>query len=168
MTVALRPVPHADKPTLAAIMQLYLYDSANHSGDEPDDRGLYPYRYFDLYWTEDSRFPFLITHDGRIAGLALVRLLEPGADPLHQIAEFFVMRPLRGQDVGRAAAVALFNRVPGRWEVAQLEANTAAQAFWRRVISDYTGGDYTERWVDDDEQRGPVQTFRSAPPGSAS
>jgi predicted acetyltransferase len=66
--------------------------------------------------------------------------------------------------VGRAAAVALFNRFPGRWEVAQLEANTAAQAFWRRVIGDYTGGDYTERWVDDDEHRGPAQTFRSGPP----
>jgi predicted acetyltransferase len=146
-------------------MQLYLYDSAIYSGDEPDGRGQYPYDYFDLYWIEDGRFPFLITLDGRLVGLALVRLLEPGADPLYQMAEFFVMRPYQGRGVGRAAAVALFNRFPGRWEVAQHEANAAGQAFWRRVIGDFTGGDYAERRPDDDRQGGTVQTFRSSRSG---
>ncbi len=28
-----------------------------------------------------------------------------------------------------------------------MAANPRAQAFWRRVIGEYTGGRYTERWL---------------------
>jgi predicted acetyltransferase len=60
------------------------------------------------------------------------------------MGEFFVARQHCRQGVGRRAATALFETFGGHWEVRQLPANTPAQHFWRRVITDYTGGAFTE------------------------
>lgn len=164
--VSLQAVEFADKPVLQALMELYLYDTSEFSDDDVDEHGRFGYRYLDYYWTEDGRYAFFIRVAGRIAGLALVRRLEAGDDPLYEMAEFFVMVRYRGRGIGRAAAAMLFDRFPGRWEVAQLGANLPAQAFWRKVIGDYTGGDYREEWSDVDYRRGPVQMFRSGIPRS--
>lgn len=166
MNLELIPVPLRDKPILDAVMQRYFSESSAFTGDRPDADGRFPYYYFDLYWTEDGRFPFLIRVDGAIAGLALVRTLAGGRDPLYQMAEFFILYTYRQRGIGRAAAVALFDRFPGRWEVAQHAGNAPGIAFWRRVIGDYTGGRFTETWRLDDGQEGPVQTFRSGPAAS--
>ena len=61
------------------------------------------------------------------------------------------------QGVGRAVACQIFDRFPGQWRVAQDEGNLPAQAFWRRVISQYTGGRSEEVW--DPAWRGPIQAF---------
>jgi hypothetical protein len=37
--------------------------------------------------------------------------------------------------------------------------NVAAQAFWRRVIGDYTAGHYEDIVLDNDNWHGPVQVF---------
>lgn len=174
-SLRLAPVSAAEKPVLFAIMQLYLYDSSDYTGDEVGATGVYAYHYFDLYWTEDGRFPFLIMLDNQIVGLALVRQLERGPDPLHQLAEFFIMRSYRRRGLGRAAATAVFDRFPGRWEVQQSAANHAGRAFWQRVIDDYTQSDYENHWrrppgpTDIAAPPDPVQVFRTPPaaPGPA-
>ena len=61
--------------------------------------------------------------------------------------------------VGRDAAQLIFNRFAGQWEVTEYLRNAGAVSFWRRVISAYTRGTYTER-ISDGEVR---QLFRSAP-----
>lgn len=159
--VTLRSVPLAEKATLFALMQPYLHDSSEYTGDDVNDQGIYPYYYFDLYWTEDGRFPFLIMLGNQIVGLALVRQLEFGEDPLHQLAEFFILRKYRRRGIGGAAARVVFDRFPGRWEVQEDSGNIAGQAFWRRVIDNYTKGDYQEQWDHPEHHNGPVQTFRS-------
>ena len=161
--VALHLVTPEEQFALDALMQLYLHDSSEYTGDDVNHLGRYVYYYLDLYWKEPGRYPFLIRQDGHIAGLALIRLLEDGPDPLHQLAEFFVLRKYRRQGVGRSAAFAVFDRFPGRWEVQQHGGNLAGQAFWQRVITDYTGGDFHDEWRDDEHQQGPVQTFASRP-----
>jgi hypothetical protein len=40
-----------------------------------------------------------------------------------------------------------------------MAANAAAQAFWRKVIGDYTAGRFVELILDDHRWRGPIQTF---------
>ena len=41
---------------------------------------------------------------------------------------------------GTAAALAIFRKFPGNWRVAQDIRNTQAQAFWRKVIDQFTDG----------------------------
>ena len=77
------------------------------------------------------------------------------------IAEFFVMRKYRRMGVGRTAAFAAFEQFPGHWEVSQIFQNLPAQHFWRKVIAEYTHGNYREVVLDNEVWQGPVQTFEN-------
>jgi len=67
-----------------------------------------------------------------------------GSEERRFLGAFFVARAYRRRGVGAVAAHQIFDRFPGRWQVLQIRANPAAQAFWRRVIGDYTGGRYSD------------------------
>lgn len=165
MNVELLAVSIPDKPVLQALMQLYVYDFSEMIALDVDEHGVFFYPYLDYYWTEAGRYPFLVRCDGKIAGFALVRTLEFDADPLYQLAEFFILRRYRRRGVGREAARAVFDRFRGRWEVDQVAENVAATAFWRRVIGEYTGEQYVEVWRDENGERGPAQFFNNRLPG---
>ena len=49
---------------------------------------------------------------------------------------------------------------PGTWSVGQVERNLPAEAFWRTIISDYTGGRFEET-TDPEWGKGPVRVFES-------
>jgi predicted acetyltransferase len=61
------------------------------------------------------------------------------------MAEFFVMRKYRRKGIGRSIAEQVFNLHQGQWEIYQKESNRPAQDFWKRIISEYTNGDFKER-----------------------
>jgi predicted acetyltransferase len=118
--------------------------------------------YHDHYWIDTDRHPYLIRVDGKLAVFVLIRLetLKDGRRRTN-MSEFFIMRKYRRQGIGRAVASHMFDLYPGNCEVAQLLCNHAAIAFWRKVIGDYTGGQFEEAtW----EDRFVAQTFDS--PGS--
>jgi predicted acetyltransferase len=143
-------VPIEDKPVLRNLMELYMHDFSELTGGDVGDDGLFGYRYLDHYWTEPDRHPFMIRVGGKLAGFVLVRSRRRGDGVAESsIAEFFVMRKYRRQSVGRIAVRRVFDMFPGRWEVTQLSENAAAQGFWRDVIADYTGGEFTEALGDD-------------------
>ena len=145
-SVRIEPMGPAGRPALRRLFQLYLHDLSAFEPTSPGADGRFDEGpYLDLYWTQEDRHPFLIKAGDRLAGFVLVREIESGA---RQIAEFFVLRGERGRGVGRAAALETFERYPGRWEVAQLRDNLPAQAFWRRVVGEYTEGRYLERATD--------------------
>lgn len=88
--------------------------------------------------------------DGQIAGFALVRELQEEGEPrVCSIAEFFIVRKYRGNGIGRTVAVEIFRSFPGKWHVAQARNNIPAQAFWKKVISAYAGGEYAFREEED-------------------
>ncbi len=155
--VTLEPITGDQRPLLEEMLHEYLAELSPMSGDQPDANGRYTYFYLPRYWIEGGRHPYFIYTEGALAGFALVRTLKLGPDPVYQVAEFYVQPPYRGQGVGRAAAVSLFDKWQGRWHVGQMESNTAAKSFWRRVISEYTAGHYTESW--DPGSEGPGQSF---------
>jgi hypothetical protein len=53
-------------------------------------------------------------------------------------------------------------QTPGRWQVGQMTANHAAQAFWRRTIAACTGGRFTEQVLSSGWRQGVVQCFEIA------
>ena len=165
MEMEITPATPGERDILANLMQFYLYDFSefDDEGGEVTATGLFPaYERLDDYWRDPDRFPFLFRVDGNLAGFALTRRLNrPGSEPTWGMAEFFIMRRYRRLGLGQRAAVALFDRFPGRWEVGQIHANTGAIAFWRRVIAAYTSGRYSERGADDPAWPGPVQIFRA-------
>jgi predicted acetyltransferase len=148
-----------EKLILRHLLQLYLYDFTEFDGDDVDEHGLYHYSYLDHYWTEADRHPYLVRVAGKIAGFALVRVEEDDAGvPYADMAEFFILKKYRGQGVGQAVAFHLFDLYPGKWEVSEIARNLPAQAFWRKVIERYSGGQFEEVVMDDGDV---LQSFRS-------
>jgi predicted acetyltransferase len=168
--IEISPAGYQELTTLRNLFELYSHDFSEIDGADVDESGLYGYNFLDLYWTDPNRFPFLIRVDGRLAGFVLVRkdsyfpeIEASGSGLSWLIAEFFVMRKYRRMGIGKLAARELFDRFPGRWEVAQIEGNDAALLFWRKVIGEYTGGQYSEVVLHNDRWRGPVQVFNNKP-----
>ena len=144
MDVRIEPILIEQKSVFLQMMELYLYDFSEFSGEDIDEYGYFGYPYIDAYWKEKGRYPFFIRADGKLAGLAWVRSCsEYNALPApHSMAEFFVMKKYRRRGVGKAAAVKIFDAFPGGWEVSQWKNNLPAQAFWKQVIGEYTNGKY--------------------------
>lgn len=169
MTVTLHLGSVEDKPVFRNLIQLYKHDLSVYDTEHGalDRHGLFDYRYLDHYWTADGiragRAPFLILANDEIAGFILKNghSYTSNDDDTSNLAEFFVVRRWRRSGVGSAAAHAIFRMFPGPWEVAQLRENTPAQAFWRDVIAEFTGGQFTEHNLREDRWDGPVQAFIS-------
>jgi predicted acetyltransferase len=90
------------------------------------------YPYFESYWSDPARYPFVITSGGRTAGFALVRRLNAGNEV--EMAEFYVAPEFRRAGIGRAAAKALFARFPGKWRISVLGSNTTGALFWSQAV----------------------------------
>lgn len=163
--VRLMDAAYEDKTVIRNLMQCYLHDMSAFGGFGPNQHGIFEYRFLDLYWTADGiaegRAPFLIWIGDDLGGFALKHhwSVVDGAPVVNTVAEFFVLGMWRRRGVGRAAATALFDRFPGRWEVRELRANLPAQRFWRSVIDGYAAGAYHEIDLQNAAWDGPVQVF---------
>ena len=152
----LTTVTEGERPLLLQLFEHYLYDFSKmeHADLDEDGRFVPPARPFvERYWTAPGRHALLLRVGGKPAGFVLVderSPLEGGRDD-HYIGAFFVTRAYRRRGHGVAMARAVFDRFPGRWQILEIARNPAAQTFWRRLIGEYVGGRYTERWLNERE-----------------
>ena len=136
--IHLTPATAAHQEILANLLQLYMHDFSEIIPLELGPDGRFEYPELPLYFSEASRFPFLVAVNSRWAGLVLVRQMENGGSAVWDMAEFFLMRGYRRRGVGTALAHRVFSRFPGAWEVRVMEANRAAVQFWQRAIEGFT------------------------------
>ncbi len=153
---------------LRALFELYAHDFSPMTGSDVSANGMYTGDDFlSDWWDErgDVWHPFLLQIDGNWAGFAWVEegsYIEPMDDQVNHwlMEEFFIVRKYRGRGVGEWFARELFDRFPRTWEVGEIDANTDAQRFWRKVIGRYTNGAFDEVVVNNDRLKGPVQRFK--------
>jgi predicted acetyltransferase len=165
MDVQLVEMSERDIPLLDRLAQLYQYDFSEFDPNTTlDDAGRFEWVDWPRFFCEDDPHVFVVRVDGAVAGFACLCADEAMRDPTERVwwmENFFVMRRFRRCGVGARVATMLFDRFPGAWEVAQITPNVAAQSFWRKVISSYTGGNFDEFDVADARWHGPVQYFRT-------
>jgi predicted acetyltransferase len=136
----------SDKAIVENLMQYYIYDFTEFNDDKVNGQGRFnDYPYFENYWTEEGRFPYLINVKGEYAGFVFVRY--DASEEHFSMAEFFIMKKFRRSGLGKKIAHNVFQLHSGKWEVLQMEKNKPAQSFWRKVIGEFTAGDYAERMV---------------------
>jgi predicted acetyltransferase len=170
---AARPVTleHATRDEsvlLSNLLELYMHDLSAVFPIELGPDGRFGYARLPLYWSEpDKRYPFLIKCGGSVAGFALVTRGSPVTDDPTDldVAEFFVLRRYRRSGVGRDAARALWDAIPGRWVVRVSEANHGALPFWFQVIEGYSSGAHTDTRRPGRPHGWRVFTFTSSPSG---
>ena len=164
------PAPPEQEPVLANMLELYAHDFSEFVDLKLDADGRFGYKRLPLYWKEPGRHPFLIKAGGRLAGFVFVRRgseLSGDAD-VWDVAEFFVVRGLRGLGVGTQAAHEVWRKFPGRWEVRVIDRNRKAKEFWARAIKDFIGEAVEPTPFDEDGEGWHVFSFESIRAGSAS
>jgi predicted acetyltransferase len=152
-----RATPDADR-YFRDLLELYVEELSEIFPVTRAADGRFGYDRLPLYWAEpDVRHAFLIKAGSHVAGFVLVTRGSPAGDSATDldVAEFFVLPSFRRSGVGRQAAIALWDRMPGRWVVRVLETNDAALRFWTAVIASYTSGAFVER-----RQPGPPHAWR--------
>ncbi|MCM3595830.1 GNAT family N-acetyltransferase [Metabacillus idriensis] len=156
MEYSLKPAGYSEKAIIENLLQYYFYDFTEFNDAGVNDQGRFDdYPYFENYWNEEGRFPYLIKVKEENAGFVLVRY--DAFEDYFSVAEFFIMKKFRRSGLGKQIAHSVFRMHSGKWEVVQIEKNRPAQSFWRKVIDDYASGIYSERV----ENGRVIQTFCS-------
>ena len=159
---------HLTGPNEAYIIKnmypLYLHDLSGHygltEGHIPNRHGIFEddaecrtladqVEVQNIWWEKPGiLYPFLIRADSLPAGFVLIATpphCAQGVD--YFVNDFFLLQPFRGNGIAENAAVQIFGRFEGEWELFTnpAEKNITGQAFWRKTVSRYTQGKYAER-----------------------
>lgn len=104
------------------------------------------------WWLRGEFEQYIIRADARPAGYAIVAARAPHLPPgvEYELLDFYIAPPYRRRGVGREAARLVFGAHRGVWVVYQLQRNAPAKAFWRRVIGEYTRGNFIQIETDRD------------------
>ena len=121
------------KPAIANLVQLYLYDMTATMPFPVGPDGRFEYGFLDRFW----QHPYLLYAGDEIAGFALVIDHCPltATSPCWFMAEFFVLKAYRRSGIGSQAVAGIVDRHPGHWHVGVPLANLPALAFWDRALA---------------------------------
>lgn len=138
----------SDRAALHRLYALYLHDLSEFTERYTlDAEARWQPAYLDDMLGRVECHCLLARRGGAAVGFALVAE-QPfpymPADADFHLAEFFVAKPYRRRGLGREAAKATLRRFPGRWNLAVIDANAPAYAFWRGIVGELTGGEYAE------------------------
>jgi len=162
---AIRLAQPADGLVLARMLELYQHDLSDIWDQDLDAEGNYGYA-LDAYWQAAGHHPFMAMANGHHAGFALVNRAVRSGSEGWWMDQFFILKKYRRQGLGGQLARSVWTALPGRWEVGQMPLNHAAQAFWRRLVADYTAGRFEERELCTGSWQGVIQIFDSPRTGS--
>ncbi len=150
--INLRPATYEQKSIIQNLSRFYAYDMSKACGSEPGwafpKDGLYGGHHVDRYWTDPNRHPFIIEIEGELGGFVLVNKIGSTPDVDWNIAEFFITGNFQRKGMGRQIALEVFKRFPGKIEIMILPCNKPALSFWRKVVKEYTKGQFTENRKD--------------------
>jgi len=150
MSYKLDKALESDKTIIYNLFQLYYHDLSNYEDASAifslNEHGLYDIKYFDYFWMEPSRYPYLLKIDNNIAGFVFVRIKE---NSMYEISEFFILNKYRGIGVGSFMANEIFSIHKGDWEIRALLKNTHAQAFWKKIVEKVSNGKYENKTIRD-------------------
>jgi predicted acetyltransferase len=147
MNVKLTKASRENISVMENLMQFYIYDFSEFVELDVKEDGLFePYASLQEYWDkENERFPYFIKVGERYLGFVLVKYITLSDRNYFSMAEFFIMKKYRRKGIGRSIAEQVFNMHKGQWQIYQKESNRPAQVFWRKIITDYTKGQFKER-----------------------
>ncbi|MGM1048120.1 MAG: GNAT family N-acetyltransferase [Bacillota bacterium] len=130
-------VDNNKKEILKNLMTLYLHDLSEFSNDIDinQDKGLFEFDVFELFFEKEGLTPFFIVYENNIIGFIL---LQSGPYSNQEYADFvlnsfFILKKYRRRGLGREACKAFFNLYPGRYAVGQLLNNKPAVLYWKNV-----------------------------------
>lgn len=130
------------------LTQFYFYDilqNSQYSHYKLTENGIYEKMpYFENYWEEDNRYPFVIKQENLPIGFALVHNITLNKNADWKMAEFFILAPYRKKGIARYVVKNILNLLPGLWEFSVFKDNEIAKKFWQNILSDAQERTYQE------------------------
>ena len=162
MNLELRKAQPRDFPALQQMLELYQYELSDIWPQEADSEAKYGY---DLTrHTVGEHFRAHVALLGtQYVGFALVAPAAVTRRDGSWMEQFFILKRFRRSGAGLALARHVLLSHPGAWEIGQMPANFAAQAFWRHVVGELTSGQYVEVQVTEGWWQGFVQQLHVPP-----
>lgn len=138
-----------DYPTIQNMARFYVYDMSRYCGFISKDwacpaNGLYEAYDFKTYFEDPARRAYLIKVDDELAGFVLLHKTGTQAHTDWNMGEFFMLAKFQGKGIGRLVAQKTWQMHPGIWEISVIPENKPALAFWRKIITAFTNGHYTD------------------------
>jgi predicted acetyltransferase len=127
-----------DKPVIHTMLQNYLRDLTEFETISLNESGEYEYPYLKYYWTENTRYPYLLYCNGDVSGFALVRKEEK----FFSMAEFSVLPTFRRKGTGTLFALDVIQKHSGKWHIEYNNKNNAGKKFWNKLILNLVGEHY--------------------------
>ena len=127
-------VKEEEKELLYHLLQFALYDGSFYIDNNIDDNCLFPYKWFENYFTDPKRQAYLIKRDNNYLGMVLVNEHLKFNKTGKCIAEFLIMPRYRRQHIGKQVAFIIFDMYKGDWEVQPMENNPIAYNFWKNTV----------------------------------
>lgn len=139
MNYKLEKVKLEEKEILYNLLQFALYDGSKYIENKINNNGVFDYKWFDNYFTDNDRYAYFIKNEfDDLIGFVMInqnmKLLSNG----HSVAEFLILPYYRRNHIGKKVAFDIFEHFKGNWEVEPIENSEEAYCFWKNVISDYT------------------------------
>jgi predicted acetyltransferase len=158
MSYEFRRATDQDFPAVQQMLELYQYELSDIWPQELDGEGRYGY---DLSrHIEGLRsFAYVALESGHFAGVALVAPACVTRTEGLWMEQFFILKKYRRSGIGNALARHVLASHGGPWEIGEMPANLAAQAFWRKAIAEVTDGRFAEVRVTEGWWHGVVQCF---------
>ncbi|MGD0631981.1 MAG: GNAT family N-acetyltransferase [Terracidiphilus sp.] len=163
--IELLPAKPEQEILLRNLLELYIHDFSQFVPLEPGPDGRFGYPNLSLYWSDPDRYPFLVYAGGKLAGFAFAKRESASASarPVWDLAEFFILRAHRRRKIGLQAALQLWKKFPGPWQVRVMQSNHPACAFWQTVIHSFTGTPIDPVTIENQGQKWNVFLFQSTP-----
>ncbi|GFY55682.1 acetyltransferase family protein [Trichonephila inaurata madagascariensis] len=109
----------------------------------PQD-GLYEADDYKKYFTELDRKAYLVKVNKEIADFVLLNKVGTHDKIDWNMGEFFIIARFQNKGVGGQVAKQIWQMHKGPWEVSVIPENKPALLFWRKVINEFTKGNYLE------------------------
>ena len=136
------------KHIIANLAQFYFYDllqSSQFADYKLQPNGLFEKMpYFDNYWEEKERYPYLIKQSELSIGFALVHDITIHHNADWKMAEFFLLAPFRKKGIAQYAVNNIMKRHQGLWEISVLKDNEIAKKFWGNIFPDASNRIYDQ------------------------
>lgn len=144
MNIKIEKVKSTEKDLLFNLLQFALYDGSKYIDNKINDNGLFEYRWFDNYFTDNDRYCFFIKEESNnnILGFVMINSHMKIYDKGFSVAEFLVLPQYRRHHIGKKAIFEILNELKGNWEIEPIDNSDEAYGFWNSIVREYTNGNY--------------------------
>lgn len=142
MDIELEKVELKDKIKLERLLELYLHDlSLYFPLPFNSEECKYDYN-LDKYFIDN--YAYFIKDNNNILGFILI---DDNKNNNYEVSEIFILNNYKRNNIGGISISKIFDIYRGNWTIKAVPNSIPAEAFWIKIVSNYTNGNYKIAYI---------------------